>query len=252
MKKKILSTVLVCVMAFTAVCCFFGCKKEEQTLGKIEKMIAIGDSITCGTYAEGFANNDVVWGKVENTFSEIIKNSLKCENLKNYGYDGISISSCGQLYPEYSLCRYIDGFETGDLVLVAAGTNDYGNYDGVDLGTVNDTEDVSFYGALHVFFTKLNEKYSNARIYVITPIRREGEEYKNPKGYTLSDYRKAIEEKCKEFGLPVIDGTKIAIDPTKNEDKQKYILDGLHPNAEGHKLYAKYVLEQIFKMEKAK
>lgn len=251
MKKKICATALAVGMAIASAGSMVGCNKEELPLGKIEKMIAIGDSITCGTYVEAFTADDVVWGKVSPTFSEIIKNSLGCETLINYGTDGISISSCGQPDPEYSLCRYVDGFETGDLVLVAAGTNDYGNYEGVELGTIADTTDVSFYGGLHVFFEKLKEKYAESRVYIITPMHRQTES-KNLKGYTLSDYRRAITEKAEEFGFPVIDGTQIPIDPTKAEHRREYILDGLHPNGAGHKLYAEYVLGQILKMEKKK
>ena len=45
--------------------------------------------------------------------------------------------------------------------------------------------------------------------------------------------------------IAFLDGYQIPINPKIQEDKKKYILDGLHPNTEGHKLYAEYVIERI-------
>ena len=92
----------------------------------------------------------------------------------------------------------------------------------------------------------MKKKYK--KVYIVTPIRRrEDEENKVQK--TLLDYRKAIEIRAKEFGFFVIDGYKIPIDPKKEEDTKNYMPDGLHPNQEGHRLYAEYLIESILDYE---
>ena len=48
------------------------------------------------------------------------------------------------------------------LGIIAGGTNDYGNEKTVELGNINDKQDVSFFGGLFVLFTKVKEKYNNS------------------------------------------------------------------------------------------
>ena len=43
----------------------------------------------------------------------------------------------------------------------------------------------------------------------------------------------------------MIDGYGVPINPKNAEEKKKYMLDGLHPGPEGHRLYAEYVISKI-------
>lgn len=212
----------------------------------MKTLIAIGDSITHGSYVNiPETNRDEDWRVASPTFSEIIKEKLSFDKLINYGADGITVSASGFEGNDYSLTKYIDEMEGGDTVIIAGGTNDYGNEKTVELGNINDKQDVSFFGGLFVLFTKVKEKYNNSKIYVLTPIHRLSEDEKNSKGYILEDYRKAIIERAKEFGFEVIDGKCVPINPKNKEDKEKYMIDGLHPNQEGHKIMAEYLLRYI-------
>lgn len=212
----------------------------------MKTLIAIGDSITHGSYVNiPETNRDEDWRVASPTFSEIIKEKLSFDKLINYGADGITVSASGFEGNDYSLTKYIDEMEGGDTVIIAGGTNDYGNEKTVELGNINDKQDVSFFGGLFVLFTKVKEKYNNSKIYVLTPIHRLSEDEKNSKGYILEDYRKAIIERAKEFGFEVIDGKGVPINPKNKEDKEKYMIDGLHPNQEGHKIMAEYLLRYI-------
>ena len=94
---------------------------------------------------------------------------------------------------------------------------------------------------------KLKKKYK--KVYIVTPIRRR-EDQENQAQKTLLDYRKAIEIRAKEFGFFVIDGYEVPINPKKEEDVKRYMPDGLHPNQEGHRLYATYLIERILHYEK--
>ena len=59
-----------------------------------------------------------------------------------------------------------------DVIVVFGGTNDFGHGD-VPLGTIADRDNTTFYGALHVLYRQLWEKYPTATIVVMTPLRSE-------------------------------------------------------------------------------
>lgn len=203
-----------------------------------KRLIVIGDSITKGTYTQdGDSSPNSV---VEINFSTLIKCALGYTELINHGINGTAISSTSKIRSELAICIRAKEMQDADTVIVAGGTNDYGN--NVVLGDINDKEDISFYGALDVLCRTLKQKYK--RVYFITPIRRE-QDGKNGAGYSLEEYRRAIELKAKEYNFVVIDGYGVPIYPKTEEHRKKYMYDGLHPNAEGHKLYADYIIERI-------
>lgn len=121
-----------------------------------------------------------------------------------------------------------------DMVVIAGGTNDYGT--GVALGTIADTTDVSFYGALHVLCSGLCEKYPGKRIVFLTPFHRSSEAA-NKVGATLAQYKQAIYDVARdEFGFAVLDGWTVGLSPKNAKVKAEYIVDGVHPNPIGHEL----------------
>lgn len=156
--------------------------------------------------------------------------------------NGVSISSISPQLPESAICKQVDNYELADIVILSAGTNDWGGC--VPLGDKADKEDYSFYGALYVLYSKIKEKYKNAIVFVITPILREGES-KNKQENGLQQYREIIKNRADEFGFIAIDGEKVPINPESEKDRQNYILDGTHPNVEGHRIYANYLIEEI-------
>ena len=116
------------------------------------------------------------------------------------------------------------------------------------LGTEKDREDISFYGGLSVLFERVKALNPKAKIFAVLPIRRKGEWVKpNKIGRFLSEYRVAILRRAIEYGITVIDGQLVPINPDDEKDREKYILDGLHPNNEGHRLYAEVLYKEIKK-----
>lgn len=204
------------------------------------RLVTIGDSITKGTFTDiGQPSPNSV---ASPNFSDILKEKFGFAELFNYGINGTSVSRTSTTLPELAMSIRVKDTVDADVIVVAAGTNDYGTH--VELGTINDIEDVSFYGGLHVFYTFLKENRKNSKIFIVTPIKRQGDG-PNEKGYSLAQYREAICIKAKEFGFPVIDGFGVPIDPKTEEGRKKHILDGLHPNTEAHKLYGEYLYQQI-------
>ena len=132
------------------------------------------------------------------------------------------------------MCSYVDEMQPADTVIIAGGRNDH--IKNVEIGKLSDKTGETFYGALNILFNKAKERYK--RVLVITPIKNKDEQA-NEKGYTLSDYRRAIKNAAKPFGFFVIDGEKIDF------DFEKHIPDGTHPNSAGHAFYAEYLIGKI-------
>ena len=209
-------------------------------------LVVLGDSITRGTFT-----GEGDWcplSLAQPPFAELVGKQLGFDVVHNYGTNGISVSETTALEEGYCLCKWIDQAEQGDVLIVAGGTNDYGNEGGVELGKEADRTDVSFLGALYVLFEKIAQRYTPQSVYILTPLRREGEGAPNEKGYVLSQYRDAIRRRAKAFGFTVVDGEQIPLDPAKEEDKRRYMLDGLHPNTEGHRIIAAFLTEEIKKI----
>ncbi|MBQ8658777.1 MAG: SGNH/GDSL hydrolase family protein [Clostridia bacterium] len=205
------------------------------------KLITIGDSITRGTYRD---DNDA-WAVAFPNYSERLQKLLGADELVCLGVNGVSMSSTSSVNSENALCRLCENAVSGDIIVVAGGTNDFGT--SVEVGRSTDEGDISTCGALHILFTRLKKNNPNSKIYAVLPIPRRNENVKNEKGYVLDDYRAAIREAATAFGVAIIDGKKLAIDPENEADRKKYIRDGLHPNDAGHALYAQFLYQEILK-----
>lgn len=204
------------------------------------KLITIGDSITKGTYT---GIGDTCPASIANpNFSEILRQKLGFSELKCYGINGVSVSVTSSVNPEYAISKNYDNTDDGDFLIIAGGTNDFGT--DVVLGSPADREDVSFYGALYVLYSKVLKRMPKEKVVVIIPINREYEG-DNKAGFSLDQYRNAIIERANDFGFYLVDGRKIPINPKNPDDKKRYICDGLHPTQEGHYVYADYVYERI-------
>ncbi len=207
----------------------------------MKRLAVIGDSITRGTYT---GENDRCPASIANPrFSDILGERLGFDEVKNYGINGVSISRVSPTNPNFAISKNIDNVAECDMLVIAAGTNDYGN--GVPLGTEADGEDISFCGGVRVLMEKVKRRFPCARVVIVTPIKRAGGEKPNAAGYTLSQYRYFLAKLAKEYGFTVVNGDGLGIDPNEEEDKRNYALDGLHLNDLGHRLYAEYILSQI-------
>ena len=199
-----------------------------------QKANFIGDSITRGS----FTSADTQSGIASPTFVDIVQQTLGFAMCRNYGVNATSISgTTSQSSSDAFVNRYTNMDDDADAVFVCGGTNDYGT--NVVLGTVADTTDISFYGALDVLCRGLIEKYLGKRIVFVTPIPRQTETA-NSAGATLDDYRKAIFDIARDrYGLAVIDGKTLGISVNDATFKTAYIYDGLHPTQLGHNLMGK-------------
>ena len=159
---------------------------------------------------------------------------------RNYGISGTRIAKRRIPYdiPEfdrYYASRVPEMDPDADIVVVFGGTNDYGHGD-APLGEMNDRTIWTYYGALHVLFTALIEKYPAAQIVVLTPLHRDDEEKRTP---TLKPFVDATRQVAEFYSLPVLDlWANYGIQPRIPVMKEMYVPDGLHPNDAGHAILA--------------
>ena len=198
----------------------------------------LGDSITEGA---GTSCKEAI-------FHSLIKEKYGLKEARNYGIGGTRIARQTEIT---SLVRDKDFIlrtrmmeEDADAVVVFGGTNDFGHGQAA-LGTMEDRDSRTFYGALHTLIQDLIKDYYNKTIVFITPLHRHNEDGRGawkPDGVEqrpLKDYVYAIKEVCEYYSVPVLDlfacGELAGNTP---EWYVKYMPDGLHPNDEGHKIMA--------------
>lgn len=161
----------------------------------------------------------------------------------NYGIGGTRIArqlthmSASPLYDRHFVVRADDMDPSADAVVVFGGTNDFGHGD-APLGKMTDRTDETFYGACHVLFKKLIEKYPDSEIVIVTPLHRLGEdETINEIGLPrepLKKYVEAIREVAEYYSLPLLDLYKNSgLQPAVEIVHQRHMPDGLHPSDSG-------------------
>ena len=214
---------------------------ENQEKKTYAKAVFYGDSITYGVYTR--EGDPCPMQMASPCYAELVAAGLKTKAFVNHGISGISYSSASSVLPESALCKTVSGFDIGDAVFIAAGTNDYGT--DVPLGKNFDTGENTFYGAVYNVLKEVKNRAPRADVFVILPIPRKGESVKNKAGYALEDYRTALRIVAARMGVNVIDGSKLGINPESEADAKKYIFDGTHINTAGHKMYADLILSAI-------
>ncbi len=209
---------------------------------KGKKINFLGDSIT-----EGYGVSCP-----ENVYHQIMKREYGLAEARNYGVGGTRLArQLSHFDPDADrdFClRATEMDKDADVVIVFGGTNDFGHGD-APLGTFNDREPVTFYGACHYLFTYLLETYPDAVIAICTPLHRFNEDdpmgdhiHKDYHYGDLKTYANIIREVAEYYSLPVIDlFANSGIQPKVDVMREKYMPDGLHPNDAGGEKIARII-----------
>ncbi|MBP3348788.1 MAG: SGNH/GDSL hydrolase family protein [Clostridia bacterium] len=200
---------------------------------KGKKMNVIGDSITEG----------VGVSRTENIYMNLIKAKEGLAEARNYGISGTRIApqadDPGRSYVE----RFGGMDDDADIIVVFGGTNDYG-HGYAEIGTMEDRDPKTFYGACHTLFAGLINKYPEATIVVMTPVQRSGgydesRIHPSKKDVPLRGFRNILIEVAEYYSIPLLDLYSMGgIHPQIDVNREKFCPDGLHPNDEGHQLIA--------------
>lgn len=208
---------------------------------KTKKINFLGDSITEG---HGVAPEQAFVARIAQ------KTGATC---RNYGIGGTRIAK--QRVPseeqrwDLDFCGRVAQMDPdADVVVVFGGTNDFGHGD-APLGTMTDRTPDSFYGGLHTLYLSLLNRFPTALIVILTPLHRICEDMPvSPSGrffrhYPLKNYVRAIREVAEYYSFPVLDLFAVSgLQPRVEVINETYFLDGLHPNAQGHKRLAEQVI----------
>ena len=209
-------------------------------ISKVMKILFLGDSITAGA---GLNTK-------EEMFTTLV-GKLTNAQIVNYGVGGTRIArnSAPSEDPSYDndfLRRAEDMDKTADFVFVFGGTNDYGHGD-APIGDVSDETPYTFCGAVNLLSRYLVNNYGKDNVCFILPLHRRnednpfGEGNKKIKSGTLSEYITAEIIVLEKNGVKYLD-LRNDFPPEKLD---KLTIDGIHPNAKGHKLIADRVCEYL-------
>lgn len=187
----------------------------------------LGDSITEGVGASC----------VENRYTDVFARLTGGVAL-NYGISGTRIARqkvvTEDLFDRDFNMRVEEMDASADVVVVFGGTNDFGHGD-APIGKFTDNTVYTFYGALHVLYRQLLERFPEKDIIVLTPLHRLSENATiNERGIPcepLKKYVEAIREVAEYYSLPVLDLWKMSgMQPSVDVIREKYMPDGLHPS----------------------
>lgn len=184
-------------------------------------------------------------GGQSNYWQYIVKNNLKMnivgttESWGTIGTSGIggsriAVGTEGNTIEYCISLRYTYLPSDADLIIIAGGTNDWA-HSGVELGTMADKTNITFYGALHVLCIGLINRYPSKQIVFMTPIKRDVSlDSVNDLGLTLKQFADAIKEVCAYYGIPVCDMfNNCCMNPSIASQKEIFFADYTHPNAAG-------------------
>ena len=153
--------------------------------------VFVGDSITAGS-------------GTTKTYYEFLDEIFHFSDVTKMGVAGSCVSAASDygLSNQPLINRY-QNIPSADLIVIFMGTNDYGHE--TPLGSVDDNQDGTFYGALNVIVPDLVEKHPSSKLIFVTPLHRYGfgtskilgtqftsDEIPNGVGATLGDYVDAL------------------------------------------------------------
>ena len=203
--------------------------EKDNTPFKTLTYIAFGDSITFGAdYTKGYAQMD-------DPYPELVSKDLEMESYINYGISGATLASntLGLVCMSNQVISYT---ASHDVISLMGGVNDYNR--NIPLGTVNDTENNTIYGALNVIAATLTSRFPDSFIFFMTPYKEAigGNDClaDNAEGYNLSDVAAAVKQVAKKYNIPVLD---MYNEGQYELEMYKPESDGIHPSQEFIKEY---------------
>lgn len=208
---------------------------SQKWVGK--KVACLGDSIT---------------QKIENVrkYYDFWKVYLSPDVILDYGVAGSSISRKTGEWPTWDTqVPFVERIKTIpkdiDVLTIFGGVNDW--VADRTLGSLGDTEDTTFYGALDKMFKYATQNFQGKDIYVFTPLQNDWikrpandgtTDGRNRSGKYLKEYVEAIKQVAEKYAIPVCDLYSTMFYPFAEGFTEKYMPDGLHPNESAHKLMA--------------
>ena len=208
------------------------------------KINFLGDSITEGALAD----------TIEEKYTTLVANHFKAEEC-NFGVSGTRIAKqvkrTNNPDDDVFMRRAVTMPTDADFAFVFGGTNDYGHGD-AKLGTFEDRDDYTFYGAFHNLVAYMVDTFGKKLCFIL-PIPRfnqdnpYGDGSKNESVAPMSAYIEAEKEVLAYYGVRYLDLSNKFYIPTTQQDDGDLYADGLHPNSKGHRVLADCLIEYLTK-----
>lgn len=186
----------------------------------------------------------------------------KSEN-SSWGKSGSTFASANADSQDTIVARSLL-MNAADLVILFAGTNDWGLSWSAEVGSFTDRITTTFYGALHLTFQRLLGKYPSTPIVVFLPIHRRDEIYdlksdqpstftENADGVTVNHRGKTFDEYCDiikriagMYSIKVIDiRSDSRMCPFLEDYTTWYNSDGIHLNDTGGERLAQFAYSEL-------
>ena len=235
--NKLWSCMLSCLMAFATAFSVGACvlgnggdssSASDTPAGFTElTYIAFGDSITWGEDGETHE-------QMKKPYPQLVAESLQLKNVENYGKRGATVTYVTTNKVVMGLVE--EAPSKANIVSVMIGVNDFAGSQ--QLGTLNDTGYNTIYGSLNNLVVQIQNKYKDAFIFFMTPLKQYKSAEINSAGYKLSDVANAVKEVCATREIPVLDLYETGEYSMQTDPNS----DGLHPT---QKFVANYTAPKI-------
>lgn len=182
---------------------------EQQVDWSNVTISCLGDSITNGDY-------------LTYNYPTCLKNELGVGVVYNLGINGCTIAqNSGNM--EQAMClRYSKMDKNSDIIIIMGGVND--SIQNIPLGTIDDTDITTYYGALNTLCSGLKENYPNSWVFFMTSFKYDNVEEQNGLGVEYQEYYcNAVKAVCAKYNVDIFDTlNSISFDETSESI-------GVHP-----------------------
>lgn len=131
-----------------------------------------------------------------------------------------------------------------NYILVLGGVNDW-RWSLCELGTVDNTDSTSFCGAYNLMLDRLKLYHPNSKIFCISilPISEGGNTIHsvNSMGWSISQANECIKGICNKKKVCFLDLSPCSF----GDDVSENTADGLHPNVQGMKMIADFIVTKL-------
>lgn len=212
------------------------------------KITIMGDSITTGVQLKD--------DELYLTYPNVLKEILGCKEIVNLGIGGSAVSRAGN----YAMVeRWSDIPKDSDIIIIFGASNDCLFETHEQFGSIaydNRKVQGTFCGDLDEMLSAIEQEYQTeneegwAKLIYINPpsTTLNSVEYQNDSENIVhqSAFAEAINTIAPEYGFEVIDlYNNNILNCHDAEVNAQLVPDGIHPNAEGHRILAEHIASQI-------